>query len=180
MFSRKSVRRLFGAVAITSCILSTISVKSWAQSNPGFTLWSGVARENQLNYYLDYGGQPNAWDRYRLKIPAKKMDLGVAQFAISYPDYFKGKFDPKKVEVRAKGKKVPISEVNWDKENHVIQIELAEPIPAGSSVELVFSNVKNPSFGGMYYFECRALSPGDVPLPRYLGTWILSIGGGGG
>ncbi len=179
MSSRKSVQRLFGAVAISSCILTAVSIKSWAQSNPGFTLWSGVARENQLNYYLDYGGQPNGWDRYYLKIPAKKMDLGVAQFAISYPDYYQGKFNPKKVEVRVKGKSVPLAEVNWDKENHVIQIELEQPIPAGNSVELVFSNVKNPPFGGMYYFECRVLSPGDVPLPRYLGTWILSIGGGG-
>lgn len=179
MFSKKaSVRYIISAVAVAGCLIAGSETKSWAQNNSGFTLWSGVARENQLNYYLDYGGQPNGWDRYRFKIPAKKLELGVAQIAISYPDYFDGKFDPKKVEVRAKGKKVAIAEVNWDKDNHVIQIELEEPIPAGNSLEIVFSNVKNPPFGGMYYFNAQVLSPGDIPLPRYVGTWILSIGGG--
>jgi hypothetical protein len=178
MFSKKlSIQSLFGAVAVTGCMLTGFSASSWAQNNPGFTLWSGVARENQLSYYLDYGGQPNGWDRYRLRIPAKKMELGATQFAISYPDYFDGKFDAKKIEVRVKKKSVPLSEVNWDKENRVIQIYLQEPIPAGNSVELVFSNVKNPPFGGVYYFNAQVLTPGDVPLPRYLGTWILSIGG---
>ncbi|MEW6496118.1 MAG: DUF2808 domain-containing protein [Cyanobacteriota bacterium] len=171
------MRRLVYATAVAGCILTGVSTTSFAQNNPGLTLWGGVARENQLSYYLDYGGRPNGWDRYRLKIPAKKMDLGAAQFAISYPDYYDGKFDPKRVEVRVKGKSVPLSEVKWDKENHVIQIYLEEPIPAGSSVELVFSNVKNPPFGGMYYFNAQVLTPGDIPLPRYLGTWILSIGG---
>jgi hypothetical protein len=178
MFSKKlSMRRIISAVAVTGCIITGFSIKSWAQGTPGFTLWSGVARENQLNYYLDYGGQPNGWDRYRFKIPAKKLELGVAQIAISYPDYFDGKFDPKRVEVRVKNKKMPISEVNWDKENHVIQIQLEEAIQAGNSIEIVFSNVKNPPFGGMYYFNAQVMTPGDVPLPRYVGTWILSIGG---
>ena len=178
MLSTKSfIGSLFGAVAVTSCIFTGFSASSWAQSNPGFTLWSGVARENQLSYFLDFGGQRDAWDRYRLKIPAKKMELGVAQFAISYPDYYDGKFDPKKIEVLVKGKSVPISEVNWDKENQLIQIYLEEPITAGNNVELVFNNVRNPPVGGIYYFTCQILTPGDVPLPRYIGTWILSIGG---
>lgn len=179
MFSRKKslMRRMILAIAATGCVLTGISTHTQAQNNPGFTLWSGVARENQLNYYLDYGGQPDGWDRYRLKIPGKKMDMGAIQFAISYPDYFDGKFDPKKIEVRVKGKRVALNEVKWDKENHLIQIYMEEPVPAGSSVEIVLSNVKNPPFGGMYYFNAQIMTPGDIPLPRYVGTWILSIGG---
>jgi DNA-directed RNA polymerase subunit L len=103
------------------------------------------------------------------------MELGVAQFAISYPDYFDGKFNPNKIEVRVKNKSVKLSEVKWDKENHIIQIYLEEPISAGNKVELVFNDVKNPAFGGIYYFNCQILTPGDIPLPRYLGTWELSI-----
>ncbi len=179
MFSKNSVLgRLFGAVAVTGCLLTGFSTPSWAQNTPGFQLWGGVARENLLNYYLDFGGRPDGWDRYRLRIPGKKLDLGVSQIAISYPDYFDGKFDTKKIEVRVKGKSVPLSEVNWDEENHVIQIALQDPIPEGNSIEVVFSNVKNPAFGGMYYFNAQVLSPGDVPLPRYVGTWVVSIGGG--
>ncbi len=179
MLSKKSsMRRFISTVAVTSCLLTSFSVSSWAQSNSGLTLFGGVPRENQLNYHLDFGGRANGWDRYRFKIPAKKMELGVAQFAISYPDYYDGKFDKKKIEVRAKGKSVPLSEVEWDKENQLVRIFLEEPIQANTPVELVFSNVKNPTFGGMYYFNCQILTPGDVPLPRYLGTWILSIGQG--
>ena len=179
MFSIKSsIQRLVSAVAVTGCLLTGFSSLSWAQSNPGFTLWGGVARENQLNYYLDFGGRPDGWERYRLRIPGRKLDLGVSQIAISYPDYFDGKFDPKEIEVRVKGKSLPLSEVNWDKENHVIQIALQDPIPEGNSIEVVRSNVKNPPSGGMYYFNAQVLSPGDVPLPRYVGTWIVSIGGG--
>ncbi|MHC5728221.1 MAG: DUF2808 domain-containing protein, partial [Nostoc sp.] len=81
----------------------------------------------------------------------------------------------KEIEVRVRGKAVPLSEVKWDKEAKLINIYPQEPVPAGSPVELVLSNVQNPAFGGVYYFNCQVLSPGDVPLLRYMGTWILSI-----
>lgn len=177
MLSTKSfVRRFISAVAVTGCLITGFSVGSWAQSNPGLTIFSGVERENLLRYYLDFGGRPGNWDRYRLRIPSKKMELGVSQFTVNYPDYYDGKFDEEEIEVRVEGEAVPLSEVKWDKEYHRIQIYLQEPILAGNKVELVLSNVKNPRFGGTYYFECRAMSPGDVPLPRYIGTWILTIG----
>ena len=170
-----SLRRLFSAVAVTTCVLTGFSSSSLADSLPGFTLWGPVSRENQLPFRLDFGGRPNGWDRYRLTIPSKQMKLAVAQFSISYPNYFEGEFDPKDVEVRVRGKSVPLEEVNWDRENRVIQIFPREPVPAGNSVELVLSNVKNPTFGGMFLFNCQIQTPGDVPLLRYIGTWILSI-----
>lgn len=169
------MKRVFSALAVTSCLLTSFSATTLAQSLPGLTLFSGVKSENQLPFRLDFGGQTNSWDRYILRLPAKKMKLAVAQFAITYPNYYKGRFDPKKVEVRIRGKKVPLSEVKWDKEGRVLEIFPEEPVPAGSAVELVLSNVQNPSFGGIYYFNCQVLSPGDVPLLRYLGSWIISI-----
>lgn len=169
------MRRVLSALAVTSCLLSGFPIITSAQSLPGFTLWSGVKRENQLNYRLDFGGQANGWDRYRLRIPAKKLKLAVSQFTISYPDYYKGKFDTDEIEVRIKGEKVPLQEVVWDKENRVVEIYPQKPVPAGSAVELVFSNVKNPAAGGTFYFNAHVLAPGDVPLPSYIGTWILSI-----
>ncbi|MFN6464304.1 MAG: DUF2808 domain-containing protein [Nostoc sp. DedVER02] len=169
------MRRLLSALAVTSCLVTGFPALTWAQSLPGFTLFSGVKAENQLPFRLDFGGQANGWDRYILRIPAKRMKLAVGQFAITYPNYYKGTFDQKKIEVRVKGKAVPLSEVKWDKEGKLINIYPQEPVPAGSAVEVVLSNVKNPSFGGVYYFNCQVLSPGDVPLLRYMGTWILSI-----
>ena len=173
--TKSSQRRLISALAATGCLLTGFASLTQAQSSPGLTIFSGVERQNQLSYRLDFGGQSDGWDRYRLKIPAKKMELGAAQFVITYPDYYKGKFDTKNVEVRVKGKKMPLKEVVWDKENYKLLIYMQEPVAAGNSVDLILSNVKNPPFGGTYYFTGAILTPGDVPLPRYLGTWILSI-----
>lgn len=169
------MKRALSGLAIATCLVGAIPAFSFAQGLPGLTLWGGVKREDNLNFRLDYGGRSGSWDRYRLRIPEKKMQLAVAQFAISYPDYYKGEFDPKRVEVLVKDKPVPLQEVNWNKENNMIEIFPVDPIPAGSRVEIQLSNVRNPSFGGMFYFNCQVLSPGDVPLLRYLGTWVISI-----
>ena len=177
MFAKiSSMRRLLSALAVTGCLLTGLPILTSAQGLPGFTLFSGVKSENQLPFRLDFGGQPNSWDRYRLRIPAKRLKLAVAQFTITYPDYYKGNFDTDEIEVRIRGKKVPLQEVKWDKENHLVEIYPQEPVPANSRVELVFSNVKNPNFGGTFYFNCQILTPGDVPLLRYVGTWIMNIG----
>jgi len=101
------MKRLLSALAVTSCLLTSFSATTWAQSLPGLTLFSGVKADNQLPYRLDFGGQTNSTDRYILRVPAKKMKLAVAQFAITYPDYYKGSFDTKSVEVLVKGKKSP-------------------------------------------------------------------------
>lgn len=168
------MKRLLSTLAVTTCLLSIYPATSWA-GGQGFVLFSGVSRENQLPFSMDYDGQTNIRDRYRLRIPAKKMKLAVAQFTISYPESYKGSFDPKKVEIKVGDKKVAVSEARWNKEARVIDIFPQEAIPAGKKVELVLSNVENPSYPGMHYFNCQVLSPGDAPLPRSLGVWIIGI-----
>lgn len=175
MSLKKSPLLYLGTALAVSCLVAGLPALTLAQSNSGFTIFSGVDRGNILDYYLDFGGRPDGYDRYRLRIPAKKMELGAAQFNISYPDYYDGTFDTDDIEVKVKGKSVPISEVTWDKENHLLQIYMQEAVLAGNRVEIVLSNVRNPRFGGTYYFNCQALTPGEVPLPRNLGTWIVSI-----
>ncbi len=170
------MRHIFSALAITSCLLTALPTMVLADSSPGFTLFSGVKSEEQLPFRLDFGGNTDATDRYILKIPAKKVKLAIAQLDISYPNYYEGTFDKKRIELEVGGKKVPLSEVKWDQNGRVIEIYPQEPVPAGSSVNVVLSNVRNPAFGGMFYFNCQVLSPGDVPLLRYIGTWIISIG----
>lgn len=175
MFPQSLTKRALSSLAIASCLLVGIPSLTIAQGLPGFTIFGGVKGEDNLNYRLDFGGRSGGWDRYRLRIPAKKMKLAVAQFAISYPDYFKGTFDTKDIEVVVKGKSVPLQEVNWNRENNLIEIYPVDPIPAGNNVEIQLSNVRNPDSGGMFYFNCQVLSPGDTPLLRYLGTWVISI-----
>lgn len=175
LLKKISQSRFVSTLAAAGCLLAGFSAPILAQSNPGLTIFSGVERPNQLSYYLDFGGRRDQRDRYRLRVPADKMELGVKTFAVSYPDYYDGVFDVDDIEVRAEGQSLPIDEVVWNKPDRVVLIYMAEPIEAGKGVELVFSNVRNPRWGGTYYFEGRASSPGDTPLPRYLGTWIISI-----
>lgn len=174
------MRRLLSAVAITGFLLAGAPAITSAQGLPGLTLFSGVKREHQLSYRLDFGGQTNDWDRYRLRIPAKKLKMAVEKFVISYPDYFDGEFDTDEVEIKVgkkKGKKVAVSEVKWDKEGGVLEIYPKEAIPAGKHVELILSNVENPDFPGTFYFNASVQSPGDkTALAGYVGTWIISIG----
>lgn len=176
MFPKLFKQYALSSLAIAGCLLVGLPSVSLAQGLPGLTIFGGVKGDDNLNYRLDYGGRSGSWDRYRLRIPAKKMKLAVAQFAISYPDYYKGQFDPKNVEILFKGKSVAIQEVNWNKENNLLEIYPVDPVPAGGDVEIQLSNVRNPNFGGMFYFNCQIISPGDVPLLRYLGTWVISIG----
>jgi len=98
------MRRVLSAIAVTSCLIIGFPIVISAQSLPGFTIFSGIKRKPAA-LPLRFWGQSNGWDRYRLRIPAKKLNLAVAQFSISYPDYYKGKFDPDKIEVRIKDKK---------------------------------------------------------------------------
>jgi hypothetical protein len=167
------MRRVLTVLTIAGCLVASGAIAVQAQS--GWTIFSGVKRENELSYRLDYGGSPNSWDRYRLRVSKDKMKLAVSQFTIDYPNYYKGTFDPKAIEISVNDKTVPLQEVKWDKDGSVLEIIPKEPIPAGSNVELILSNVKNPSNGGMFYFVCSVVSPGDIPLPRTLGTWIVSI-----
>jgi len=172
----RSVHKVFSSLAIAGCLMSILPMSTQAQSGlPGLTLFGGPGGTENLNYRLDFGGKTNGWDRYRLRIPKKKMKLAVAQFAISYPDYYKGTFDEKSIEVQVQGKAVPLKEVKWNKDSNLIEILPLDPVPANSSVEIWLENVKNPRNGGMFYFNLQVQSPGDLPLYRYLGTWVIEI-----
>lgn len=170
------IHKSWGAtLAITTSLMTGLPHLVLAQSNPGLTLFSGVDRQDILNYHLDFGGKSGGWDRYRLRIPGKKLTQGVAKFFITYPEYYQGTFNTDSIEVRVKDKKLPIREVVWDKESRIIEIDLEQPLLESNKVEIVFSNVKNPENGGTFYFQAQILTPGQVPLRLNIGTWIVSI-----
>ena len=124
------MRHLLTTLAITTC-LCTIPPTIALANGAGVILFGGIKRENQLSYRLDFDGQRNGWDRYRLRIPRGKMKADVVKFIITYPRYYKGKFEPKKIEVRVKEEKVSLLKVDWNKKDHVIYIHPKEPIPSG-------------------------------------------------
>ncbi len=168
---------ILSALALSGCLLASVP-STLAQSGSGLTLWSGVRREYILQYHTDFGGRPNQWDRYKLRIPANKMKQGAYKFIITYPDYYDGKFDTDKIQVNYGDKykkSATIAQVDWDQDNYRLSIDLEEAIEPDTKVQLKLSNVKNPDFGGTYYFHCQVLTSKGRPEPSYLGTWILSI-----
>lgn len=88
MFSKKfSVRRVATALAISSCLLTAVPQVMQAQG--GFTLWGGPRDQNgklvALPYRYDFGGNHGqSGERYRLRIPAKKMELAANFIVIDY------------------------------------------------------------------------------------------------
>jgi Protein of unknown function (DUF2808) len=175
MLKMQTAQRFLPILVLAGCLVAVMPVVVRSQSLPGFTLFSGVDPSNQLSYRLDSGNR-NATDRYRLKIPGSKINrLGAAQIQISYPDYYKGKFDDKAIEVFVGDKQIPVQSVVWNRENQTLQIDLAQRLKTKGEIEVVLSNVQNPDGAGMYYFTCQVKSSSEFPLARYVGTWIVSI-----
>jgi hypothetical protein len=166
--ARAAIALFTGAIALTAPLLQTPALSQ------GITIFSGVERNQELSYSTDFGANPGQSDRYYLKLSKAKMKQAVNKFIIVFPDNFDGKIDAKKVEITVGGKKVEVSEVNWDKDNGRLEIYPKEAVPAKKDVKLILSNVTNPS-SGMYYINCLIQVPGDVPIYRELGTWILDI-----
>jgi hypothetical protein len=172
---RLSQKTLLVGLAIASCIGVSMPVVVQANGLPGLTIFGGPGRGNELGYRLDRNGIINRRDRYRLRIPADKMELGANEFRISYPDSYTGEFDPEEIEVRVDGDSLPVDEVIWDEESREIEIYMLEAVPARTSVEIVMSDVRNPRRPGMHFFNGSISAPGDVPLTRYVGTWVINI-----
>ncbi|WAL62529.1 DUF2808 domain-containing protein [Thermocoleostomius sinensis] len=167
---------LLSIAAIAGYGVAISPLPSQAQGTPGLTIFSGVERENQLGYRMDFFGRPGARDRYRLRIPRDKMTVAVSEFFVDYPETYRGRFDPNAVRLQVNGDPVDLDEVIWDAENRVISIYPTEPVPANTRIEIVLSNVRNPNRVGTHYFNALVVAAGDIPVRQYLGTWILSIG----
>ncbi len=181
-----SLKRALPALLCAGTLVGTLPTITEAQTNPGFSLiWGGqdAQPKRQLSYVLQYGTPGHLSDRWRLSVG--KQEVAMSVIRITTPDYLNGKFNEKRIELREspksrilnlkKGKNIPISSVTVDNDSGLVEIIPEVPIPAGKKVEVVLSNVKNPRSGGMFFLNCSIISPGDVPLPRQVGTWVLSI-----
>ena len=176
MLSFKSIKPFFASLVLASCTIVGVHTIAEAQGGSGLVIF-GDRDVDILSYYLDFGGIAENRDRYHLRIPKKKLANGATQFVISYPDYFDGKFNTDKIEVRVNGDKdqsLPLKNVVWDEENRFVQIDLEEPLVDAKKVELVFSSVKNPDVG-TYYFYAQVVPAVNAPVPQRVGAWVISI-----
>lgn len=164
--SKKFILSCCFALGVTS-----VAAASIAQTGAGIILFGNV-RDSALSYYLD-GGRSKQLDRYYLEIPAQKTQ--ISQVIVTYKDNYDGEFDPNSMELRFNDRSLPLQSTSWDKENRRIEVVTKEPIPAGRSLKLVLSNVRNPFYSGLYQFDARVLGPAELPLLRYIGSWVIGF-----
>jgi hypothetical protein len=142
-----------------------------AQPNAGIILF-GSARDSALDYTLDQG-RANLIDRYYLTLKPQKFQIN--EIIVTVPESFKGEFDAQQITVRADGKEQAPESAKWDAKDRKIEVTLKEPIPINRESVLVLSNVRNPYLGGLFQFDARVRSITDVPILRYIGSWVIGI-----
>lgn len=147
-----------------------------AQSAGGIVLFGNI-KDQALDYYLD-SGIANDWDRYYLTVPSQ--DFQIDKLIVQYPETYaknKGKFDQDRIQLRRNvdDKDIPIESAIWDPDNRTIEISPVEPIPPDITTKIVLSNVRNPRFGGIYQFDASVSSVDDLPVIRYVGSWVIDF-----
>lgn len=185
MLQKRLFKSVLSVAAIAGCFATGTTFAQAQGALPSFR-WNNREGFNELKHVVELSDAPNRWGRYRVMIGSNDMKLAASQFVVNYPDYFDGKFNPDEMEIRvcttrgtflsrAKCSAVELDEVDVDTENQRIALYPLEPIPAGTNLELVFSDVKNPRSRGMYQFNVMVESPGDLPLLRLVGGAIIDI-----
>ena len=186
MLQKRLFKSVLSVAAIAGCIATGTTIVQAQGALPSFR-WNNREGFNELKNVIELSDAPRRWGRYRVKIDSNDMKRAVSQFVVNYPDYFDGKFNPDEIEIRvckskgsflsrAKCSAVELDEVDVDTENYRIALYPLEPIPAGSNLELVFDDVKNPRSRGMYQFNVLAESPGDeLSLLSLMGGTIIQI-----
>lgn len=159
------------AIGLTCVPALTTPDPASAQQNAGIILW-GSAKDKALDYVLDYG-RSNQIDRYYLDIPAQKV--AVSEILVTYPESYTGEFDQTSIDLRVNNRNVPTQSVKWDKDSRIIEVVLQEPVPANKPMKLVLSNVRNPRFGGLFQFDARVRGTNDLPMMRYIGSWVIGL-----
>ncbi|HEY9737728.1 MAG TPA: DUF2808 domain-containing protein [Trichocoleus sp.] len=178
-FRYAAVSLLTLGLAIATGFAPFISNQLMAQeTTSGITIFGGLDPENRLAYSIDRNRpfSPNA--RYYLRVGSKKLPREVIEMEITYPENFRGQLNGDSIELRQgryRGDSViPTDEIIWDQENRRIEIYPSEPIPEGTNLVVVMSNIRNPRDYGVHYFNLRMMYQGDVAR-QYAGTWALEV-----
>ncbi|AGY57359.1 DUF2808 domain-containing protein [Gloeobacter kilaueensis] len=168
------LKRWLGGIAVVGLLLVGSGHSATAQS--GFCLF-GCAKEPEyiLNYKIENREHDYTSDRYYLWM--RPENVAVKQIQILTDPAFDGRFDLKAIDVasRTSGATYAVESTEWDNDQRTVTIVLAKPIPAQEEIQLVFSQVLNPSTDGIYKLVARVLGTEANPIYRYVGTWSISI-----
>ncbi|NJL86040.1 MAG: DUF2808 domain-containing protein [Leptolyngbyaceae cyanobacterium SM1_1_3] len=153
---------------------------------PGFTIFGGVDPDFRLGYIVDNNTPRNSDARYYLQVDSNKVERGISEIEISYPEAFTRRpngatLDPENIEIRVNssrggrnGETIPIESVTWDRESNRLEIYTQEVIPADTEFVVALLDVRNPRRYGLHSFNLRVLYQGDV-VRRYIGTWQVEV-----
>ncbi len=190
MPSKYSKRNLLAGLflsglATTGLIISAFPPSGLAQfggGGEGITIFGGVDPDYRLAYSTQFNTRRSTRARYYLRVPANKLLNDVVELEIAYPERFtelRGAIDIDNIEVReGRGKgddAIPLDDIVLDAERSRIVIYPQEPIPADSSLVIVFSKVRNPNRVSIHYFNLKVLFQGDV-LRSFVGIWPVETG----
>jgi hypothetical protein len=181
-----SKRALAGCLATGLAIATGISAlaptpTSAQETTGGITIFGGVDPDYRLGYSIDFNQPYSNRARYYLRVTGDKLPRDVTELTITYPSAFnemQGKLNCGEIKLR-KGRyrgdeDLPLDDVVCDDEAKTVQIFPEEPIPANTSLVIVFDRVNNPRRYGIHYFNLKLMYQGDV-LPQYVGTWTLEV-----
>jgi Protein of unknown function (DUF2808) len=172
----KSSQLAIALLAISSYtlieLISQINLRpAQSQTNAGIILFGSI-RDKALDYTLDYG-RANLIDRYYLTLKPQKYQIN--EIIITVPETFKGEFDSQQIRVKFNGKEEIPESARWSEKDRTVEVVLKEPIPVDREAVLILSNVRNPYFGGLFQFDARVRSITDIPILRYIGSWVIGI-----
>lgn len=155
-------------------------------ASPGFFeyQWDPEPGYKRLKYYQS---SSERLDRatYYLFLRGKDRKDTITKLKLTVPDYFEAKIKTKnlslcKVKVGGYTDKTrcintlpAIIKVNNKQTS--IEIFPEEPIPSSKENYAVKMKIFNPRKRGMFQFQALAVSPGDIPISTYLGTWNIDI-----
>ena len=176
---------LVTGLAIATGISALAPIRTSAQETTGgITIFGGIDPEYRLAYSIDYNEAFSNRSRYYLRVAGSKLRRDVTELTISYPSAFnemQGQLNCNEIKLRTgryRGDRdLALSDVICDDEAKVIQIYPQEPIPANTSLVVVFDRVRNPRRYGVHYFNLRMMYQGDV-VSQYVGTWTLEVATG--
>ncbi len=186
----KARKRISSIAIFTSTICGCIAAQEVlppkALSTPSMLefRWEDTGNYKKLYYYQSSQDKRDR-STYYLVLKPRNRQTAILKLSISVPEHFNSTIKTKKLslcEVQVGGmtektkclKEVPaVFEVNEDMTK--IEVFPNQPIPVNKKGYAVVMKVFNPTRSGMFQFNATSLSPGDLPVSRYLGSWSIDI-----
>lgn len=146
--------------------------------------WDQSSNYKKL-YYFQSSKERRDRSTYYLVMRPKDRKTAILKLKISFPKHFSStlkakKFSLCKIELggmltktRCKEKIPAIFEIAKDKS--YVEVFPNKIIPSDKNSYSVVMKIFNPEESGMFQLNAVAQTPGDLPISKYLGSWMIDI-----